>query len=328
MEKSGKIKYSGENLTGIIIIANDEDSKSIKVTISEDIMCKIYSGSSIDSIDTSKVLLETNIAGTYTLNVPDNIRTYYYVTTPKGNAIMAEKHLPMVGGYNFRDIGGYRTIDGRYVKWGTFFRSDDMNLLTESDLYFLSNLHLKTIIDFRSEEETLSKPDRLPASVINRYVYTIEPGNIVNLLKTTMQPGKQDFHNAMIEINRELVTNEHIIEQYCKFFSQLQKEENIPLLFHCSAGKDRTGLAAALVLSALDVDEQTIMQDYLLSNIYLRDKYDSFITRPEMEPLIKVNTDYLNSALTAIKEKHGSMENYLSKELNVDIEAFQNKYLY
>ena len=108
---------------------------------------------------------------------------------------------------------------------------------------------------------------------------------------------------------------------YKEFFSILSEKENAPLLFHCSAGKDRTGIAAALLLSALGVDRETVTEDYMLSAEHITKKYE-FITRehPELKPLTTVRKEYLETAFRVIDEEFGGIERYLIDNLEVDLD--------
>ena len=109
----------------------------------------------------------------------------------------------------------------------------------------------------------------------------------------------------------------------------MQDSTRVPLLFHCSAGKDRTGTAAALILYALGVDEAIIMEDYLASNHYLGDKYAKELEQnPGLKPVLTVKREFLQAAIDRIKQDHGSVENFLVKVLHVDIPKFKARYLY
>ena len=133
----------------------------------------------------------------------------------------------------------------------------------------------------------------------------------------------------MKDMNILLVTDSACIHQYKEFFKLLQNGDDIPLMFHCSAGKDRTGMGAALVLSALGVDEQTILKDYLLSNTYLANKYAGLKSQyPTISSLFEVKPEFLQAGLDKIKKDHGSVENYLTKVLGVDIQKMREMYLY
>jgi protein-tyrosine phosphatase len=116
------------------------------------------------------------------------------------------------------------------------------------------------------------------------------------------------------------------IPRYRELFALLSNPDNTPLLFHCSAGKDRTGLAAALVLHALGADRETVLEDYLASAEHLRRHYISHIeTKPHIAPYMTVREDYLATGLVEI-EKYGGLDSYISHELKVDTEHLRKLY--
>lgn len=325
-----KAGYSGEDISKDVIIVRDKATKSASVQIFTTGKWSLYSGSSVDNIDFSKPIAEGQDSGLFPLTVTDSVRSYFQVVTEKGKAVLSDTHLPMTGGYNFRDLGGYRNSDGRYVKWGRIFRSDDLHQLSDADLKYLSAIPIVSIVDFRSEEERTLQPDINPASVKTNYPYSISPGNLMAAVTLDIKSlTAEKVEGLMQEMNVLLVTDSVCIDQYRKFFELLQNEEDVPLMFHCSAGKDRTGMGAALVLSALGVDEQTIMKDYLDSNTYLANKYAQFKSEyPTLSALYEVKPQFLQAGLDRIKKDHGTIENYLTKVLNVDIQKMRDKYLY
>ena len=326
--KIDKAQYSGKDVSGEASIIRNKETKSAELHIQSSGKWILYAGSSVEDIDFSKPVAEGEGSGTFSLNVPDSIRTYFQLVTPEGKAILAERHLPMTGGYNFRDLGGIKTSDGKYVKWGKIFRSDDLHTLTDDDLNYLSSISLVSIVDFRSLEEIKRSPDRLPASVKTDYAYSITPGNLL-AAKSLTDLKESQMDSAMMEMNVLLVSDTSCVNKYKDFFTLLQEEKDVPLMFHCSAGKDRTGMGAALVLFALGVDENTIIDDYLSSNTYLGDKYAQYIAQnPNLKPLFQVKKDFLMAGIDQIKKDHGSVENYLTDVLGVDIQKFREKYLY
>ena len=235
--------------------------------------------------------------------------------------------LPLEGGYNFRDLGGYKTSSGKSVRWGKVFRSDEMNNLTPSDLDYLNNIPLRTVVDFRSENEIEEAPDKRPASVTDSYELTINPGNYSNMNDVRMLIGEKG-EEFMKEIYRSLVTDNVIINRYKFFFSLLQDDSKQSLLFHCTAGKDRTGMGAALFLTSLGVDEETIFEDYLLSNYQLKDKYKSIIDSiPQLKALLEVRLHYLQAGFDQIKKDHVNVENYLRNVLDVNTDLMKEMYL-
>lgn len=329
-EPSQKAEYSGMDISKDVNIVRNKVTKSASVQIYTQGQWSIYSGPSIDKIDFETPLAQGINSGTFPINVPKGSRSYFQIVTEHGKAIAADRHLPMTGGYNFRDLGGYRTQEGKYVKWGRIFRSDDLHNLIEEDLLYLAEIPIISIVDFRSEEESAQLPDRNPSSTKENYKLSISPGNLMSvfsLSKESITPEKID--TLMKEMNVLLVTDPNCINSYKRLFELLQSHSDTPLLFHCSAGKDRTGMGAALILSALGVDEQTIMKDYLLSNIYLANKYSKIkAENPNLSSLFEVKPEFLQAGLDRIKKDHGSVENYLTKVLNVDISKMKEMYLY
>lgn len=264
-----------------------------------------------------------------TIYIPnsDTIFAVYQFLTPNASMQLAEEHLPMTGGYNYRDLGGIETKNNKITKRGLIFRSDDLFNLNQSDLDYLSSIPLITIVDFRSEEEIKANPDKLPSSVKKHDLLNINPGNVMEFMKKDNFDSIQCF-NSMKAMNKALVTDSASISEYREFFKLLQDSVNIPLLFHCSAGKDRTGMGAALILYALGVSEDLIYQNYLESNLYLADKYKSLKDKnPNMTPLFEVHKEYLQAGFDEMKAKYGSVDNYLVDILNVDTLNFRRKFL-
>lgn len=326
-----KAEYSGKDFSGVAYITRNDSTKEATFHFEDNAEWTLYGGTSVDNIDFSNALAQGQGRGTYPLNVDDSVRYYFQLVTPDGKAILSERHLPMEGGYNFRDMGGIKTSDGKYVKWGKMFRSDDLHHLTENDLTYLSSIPLVSVVDFRSGQEIQAAADRQPMSVIRDYAYSISPGNIMGAVRSMnlndIQPARMD--TLMMEMNRLLVTDTAAIQQYQKFFELVQNENDIPLIFHCSAGKDRTGMAAALFLYSLGVDEDRIMDDYLMSNRYLADKYSTYIAQmPNLKPLFEVKPEFLRAGIKQIEKDHGTVENYLRNILNVDIDKMREMYLY
>lgn len=324
--------FAGEDISKRVIFTRDKNTKSMSVKINTTGNWSIYSSLSPDQFDFSKPLLKGTGSGVFPLSVPDSCRSYFQVVTAYGKAIMAEKQLPMSGGYNFRDLGGIRTKEGRYTKWGKLFRADELNKLSPEDLQYLASIPLYSIVDFRDQVEIQHAPDKRPVSLKNHYPYSISPGNIsetVSALSDMSQLTNKDGDLVMMTLYRMLVTEPEVLDTYRRFFALLQEEENLPLLYHCTAGKDRTGIASALILFSLDVDEQTILDDYLSSNIYLEDKYNRHkMESPFFKSLFEVKSDYLKSAIEEINKEYGSVQNFLTQVLNVDTGRMKALYLY
>jgi Protein tyrosine/serine phosphatase len=233
-----------------------------------------------------------------------------------------EERLVLESTWNTRDLGGYSGANGRKVIHGKLFRTDEPVALSEKDMRTLSDIPLVTLIDFRSIKEQQDKPDRLPESIRRYHFLPITPGKLSDLKDARID------ENLMIRVYRELVTDKEAIAQYTEFFRILQSDDTAPLAFHCAAGKDRTGVAAALILYSLGVDDATIMKDYLLSASYIHEKYAGILRqKPDYAPLLTVKPEYLQAALDTIRNQYGRVDNYLEKALLVNISRMQEKYL-
>jgi protein-tyrosine phosphatase len=197
--------------------------------------------------------------------------------------------LPIAGAYNVRDLGIHTGAGGKKIKSGKLIRSGDLNLLTERDkTYLFGTLGIKTVVDFRGKlagidgdkaviSERNNSPDRLWNDVVSVWQNTaIEESLLIGSYEDIIQQTKtpQEAKEQMENGYKKLLTGTvNAKGQYREFFSTLLAANGNPVLFHCSAGKDRTGVAAMLLLSALGVDDQTIINDYLLSEANVAEKY-------------------------------------------------------
>lgn len=311
------------------LIIKDLKNKSTKLNVNIDCKWELFYGNSFDTINKLKPILYGNSHGVFNINVPYRSKNYFLLSTNGNTILLTESLLPIYGGHNFRDLGGLKTYDDQYTKWGKIFRADDLSNLTNNDLAFLDSIPLTSIVDFRSLEEISKAPDKTPNSVKKCYTYPMNPGNVMQsqtLDYKTISPSDAD--SIMINLNKQLVTNKECVKNYKDFFYLLQDNANSPILFHCTAGKDRTGLGAALILYSLGVDKYTIMENYLESNIYLESKYGIYKEKyPNLRPLFEVKPEFLLGAINTIIDQHSSIEDYLTKVLNINIEKMRELYL-
>lgn len=239
----------------------------------------------------------------------------------KTKEITPDRLLPIEGAYNVRDLGGYKTADGKRVKWQKVFRSGDLNHLTDTDLVCLNEIPIISFVDFRDSVEIATAPDKRPASLEHIFMLNINPGSISDLKEIQAT----NSGTILVEANKMLARDFQLA--YKEFFRILMDEANIPLLFHCSAGKDRTGFAAALFLASLGVDHETIMQDYMLSAEYVKEKYAAMVEQyPPLAPVMTVKPEYLQAAFDVIDQEYGGMENYLTNCLEVDLNKMKAMY--
>ncbi len=229
--------------------------------------------------------------------------------------------LPIEGAYNVRDLGGYKAANNKTVKWRKTIRSGDLHLLTDTDLAYFNEIPIRTYIDFRDTDEINLSPDRTPASLTLHKFLPIGTGNIIDMKNITPEFAE----TALVEANKFFVKDNQ--ETYKEFFQILMNEENTPLLFHCSAGKDRAGFGAALFLASLGVDRETIMTDYLMTNECLKEKYADIVAKmPALKPLFEVRKEYLLAAFEVIDNEYGGMESYLTNQLEVDLQRMRELY--
>ncbi len=250
------------------------------------------------------------------------------------SALQSEENrlLPMDGSYNTRELGGYKTLDGKYVKWGVLFRSDKLSDISEADQNYLVNLGIKKIVDFRSESEKNEDPDKIPEDID----YVEMPIEVDGAMRTKIEAilkGEidRDVKSFLIEANEEFINNySHI---YSKFLKDLAREQK-PTLFHCTAGKDRAGFAAAITLIAIGVSKEDAIEDYMKTNEYTADRIEEMISNIELmslyqtdgellRPLLGVEREYLETALKTAEDQYGSIEKYIREGLGISEEEIQ-----
>lgn len=215
------------------------------------------------------------------------------------------------GASNFRDVGGYRNANGQSVRRGRVFRSDHLAGLTTEDLARVEALGIAHSLDFRGVAEYTATPYAIPG--VQRVALTIEPTVIARMQALVAQgivPTTEETVELMRETYRDFVNRN--ADTYGRFMKHLL-EQPTPQVFHCTAGKDRTGFAAALLLSALGVDRATIEHDYLLTNqLYKRDARLEGQGHPHvMKVLWQVQPEFLQAAFEAVDAQHGGMSDYL-----------------
>ena len=254
-----------------------------------------------------------------------------------------QRHLDVSGTRNFRDLGGYRTIDGKTVRWGLLYRSDGLHKLTDVGLKHLSALSLNRAIDFRSEYEKEQEPDRLPAEANIQRVEI----PILDASTTVVQGSRDELVKKLKEIDpAKYMTETYVgfVTQFTpafqRFFRELASAEGRPVLFHCTAGKDRTGFAAAILLRMLGIPHGTVMEDYLLTNNYFFAgyKWNLILARlmkgkrfaESIKGFMMADPCYLSAAFETIDREYGSFENYIRNGLGLtefDLEYFKALYL-
>jgi protein-tyrosine phosphatase len=227
------------------------------------------------------------------------------------------RHFNLEGASNFRDLGGYPGKDGRAVRWRLIFRSNHLGHLTPADIEVLRGLGLKQAFDFRGAEERVAAACGIAGIAVHSL--PIEP-TVVAALRTLRAAGtpwsSAEAREAMRDSYRNYVR--HNTPRFRALFAHLL-ENGAPLVIHCTAGKDRTGFACALILHALGVPKDLIAEDYLLTNRFYRRDPSASTDLPEdvRLALTSVEVSFLAAAFEAIRDGYGDLEGYLSDGLGL-----------
>jgi protein-tyrosine phosphatase len=228
----------------------------------------------------------------------------------------ATRHFNLRGASNFRDLGGYATADGRTLRWRQIFRSNHLGHLTEGDADVVRGLGVKHAFDFRGTEERRAAVCAVKEIAVHSV--PIEP-TVVAALRARLQAralSSADALDIMRESYRGYVRlNTH---SFRELFAHLVNDE-VPVVIHCTAGKDRTGFACALILHALGVPEKTISEDYLLTNrFYRRDPASAPDLPDEVRQAIgSVNASFLAAGFETIGERYGDLDGYFRDGLGL-----------
>lgn len=234
---------------------------------------------------------------------------------------------------NFRDMGGHRTHDGRQLRRGRLFRSGHLARATDDDVARLAELGLRVVFDFRNQKDiAIEGDDRLPTGTKNVQLPMPDPAkaddirSLISRGPETLQEVFGDGRAAALMRRgaADLVRSRR--EPYVEFMQGLCAGDAFPALFHCSAGKDRAGWAGSVVLLALGVPEEEVVEQYLLSNRAaeaLRASAGEAEPGPWHEvlrPLLEVRTEYIQASFEAVRNEWGDFDGYLHEGLGVSRE--------
>jgi protein-tyrosine phosphatase len=235
-------------------------------------------------------------------------------------AVDLPRVVPLQGASNVRDLGGWPAADGRRVRFGMVFRSASLASLTDDDAVALSETGVRTICDLRGEAEQRSAPSRLPG--VTKHALCIEP-SLQPSLSELLAAGGVTGEDVMALMRGAYAA--YALEwshRYRALFDLLLDENAPPLLFHCTAGKDRTGFGAALILTALGVDEESVLEDYLATNRLWRADPEVAALLPDAvaRVLLRVHPELITSTFAAVRDAHGTLDAYLEERIGLDAE--------
>lgn len=293
---------------------------------------EVYASSRPDRIDSAKPVATIRKAPAE-ISIPGQTgRIYFHLKPASGpTRVVSIRRLPLEGAKNFRDLGGYRTSDGHYVRWGLLYRSNHLVDLTSGDSAYLNRLGIRLVCDVRSDGERARAPDHWVGNTPEFFAVPIGSNLITNPTAEDLKRRVAAIHSETKESARAYAYATEYAGQYAKILQRLAAGD-LPAVEHCTAGKDRTGVFSAIVLTALGVPRAVVIQDYLLSNQYLLapdtiEKTAADLQRafglPEPPDIATVRTimtskpETLEAALDQIDKKYGSFENYLHDALHL-----------
>lgn len=284
----------------------------------------IYAGPTPDSIDRGRPVSRSG-NGRAVVPAPVNEPgrpCFSLVTADGATATVAERRVPIQGCFNFRDLGGYPTGNGRRVKWGLVFRSDAMGRLTDHDHETLAQLGVRTVCDFRAPSEVERSPDRLPVDGSVRHLHLPVVHGDLDATEALNRAARGDLTWLTPDfMARGYLNNiETFPHVWGTVFRQLARTDRRPLAFHCSAGKDRAGTCAALILLALGVPEETVKADHALSNELIGNVLPQLHQRlrrrgidPEpLAPYFQAPREGIEALLDRLRQGYGSARDYLT----------------
>lgn len=237
---------------------------------------------------------------------------------------------------NFRDLGGMMTEDGRRIKENMLFRCGELEKASEEDIRCLSvDFGIRTIIDFRDPDEQAERPD--PSVPGARYINIPALPPMIQPKERMKEAPPPEAMEIFPRIYRQLAESEESIKAYRQFFRLILEENASPVLWHCRQGKDRTGVAAILLMTALGVSMKDCVAEYLLTNDYMAPRVEAY-RRTEtvswkiqvMDVISFVREPWLNEYLAIADARHGGLKNYLKEILglkNGDMETLRRLYL-
>jgi protein-tyrosine phosphatase len=277
-------------------------------------------------------VVETTSEQAVIANPDKHVRHYFYLLSEHGEGVvLAERQLPLEGAPNFRDLGGYETEEGGRLKWGKLYRSSKLSGLTDADLGRVRRLGLTLVCDFRQAVEQELDPTHLGEGHTHLLAsLPVTLGSSHNFIENLhngiiVVDNVSDF---MLDMNRDFVHSQ--LPRYAEMF-QLLLTGDQQVLIHCASGKDRTGFGSALILDVLGVPEDTIVDDYMLTNRYLpieeevarlagqfADQTGAAITEEVLRPLMEVRPEYIRACFEEIRKHYESKDHFYESALQLD----------
>jgi protein-tyrosine phosphatase len=294
---------------------------------------EVFASSRPDRIDSDKPVLTIRRTPAE-VSLPGRSGRIYFHLKPASGAtrVVSIRRLPLEGSRNFRDLGGYRSADGRYVRWGLIYRSSDLADLTAKDIAYLDGLGIRLVCDVRTEGERKRSPTNWTGHAPELLSAPIGPERNMTL---TAEEIKRKYTSPEAQSKDAARAYERLVIEYAAQYGNILRRlaaGNLPAVEHCSSGKDRTGVFSAILLTALGVPREVVMKDYLLSTRYLLapdsiQKTSADLQRifgiPEplelstVQAIMTTRPEALESAFDSITKTYGSFDSYLRDGLKI-----------
>jgi protein-tyrosine phosphatase len=326
-----KLKLNETRLKNVTLVRTGHDSVEISWNFTKKPReVAVFVGKSPSHIDRQNPVAISQDKSSVQLDGLDPDTRHYFEVAPDHDSkiIVSERRVSLEGSVNFRDLGGYETVDGRRVQWGQVFRSDNLGRLSDRDVAYVQRMGIRLVCDFRTPAEAQKLPDRFPRGSESRH------------WSMPIQHGEFDPANTFERIKKgdiEWMTEDFMVKGYIKnidnfnrtwleFFKSLADGSNRPLIFHCTGGKDRAGVCAALILLTLGVPEKTVVEDHGLSNMYIAPVlgkiYDQIRTHgvdpQQVASYFTAPQKAILGLIRHIRQSYGSAAQYLISKAGVD----------
>jgi protein-tyrosine phosphatase len=297
----------------------------------------VYAGTDPENVGTTRQVGTGDATGTITVSdLPDAPRWYFELVPAEGDPlVVADRSLHLASAPNFRDVGGYRTTDGRWVEMGKLYRADSLAKLTAEDTAKLQAIGVKLVCDLRTDYERTQNPDvTIPGSEAIQLNVAADGADLTKQITDAILTGdaaaQQEIlgngkgKELMITGGSTFVTSPAAQAAYTTMYERIADPANLATVFHCSAGKDRTGWAAASFLTMLGVPQDVVFSDYLLSNDYLAASNEATLAKTKaiidpalLEPVIGVAPEYLQASFDTVQSEYGGIDGYLTDGLGL-----------
>ncbi len=330
---SGLTSGSRPAVLHVEVIRQEDGSLAVSWELAGEGPVELAVGPRPDAINHDQPAARVEGATGVTLRHPRPGRHYVSVAPAGGGTavVAAERLVSLERGRNFRDLGGYRTAAGGRVRWGLVFRSASLHRLTAADLTTLDRLGLRVVYDLRGDEERDRAPSVLPDDVRCELLPIGGTAAKTKELTDLVLAGRladvpPDFlvriYDAMIDT---------AATTFGRLLTRLTDPDGLPALFHCHAGKDRTGIVAALLLTVLGVHDNTVLDDYQLSGIHYTEHQlaavqtklaGAGVDAERYRAVFGTPRHAMATVLATLRERHGSVEAYLHDAAGVDLAVF------